>query len=82
MSVLTKKWQTTIRKEIRRFLGLQPHESLLCDVEGEKVTPRPLRGDILGLRGTVHTHDKLLGSAVVRKITRRNVAKKIIEGSE
>ena len=81
-SVMTTKWQTTIPKEIRKFLGLQPHDSLLYIVEGDKVTIRPLKGDILELRGTVHSEEKPLDFAAVRKVTKSRVAEKIVEGSE
>jgi AbrB family looped-hinge helix DNA binding protein len=42
LSVLTKKWQTTIPKEIRDFLKLKPNDKILYLIEGEKEFLKPV----------------------------------------
>ncbi len=57
-SVITRKGQTTIPKEIRTLLKLEPNDKLFYIVEGEKVVLKPLHGDILELRGSVPAKDQ------------------------
>lgn len=78
-SVITRKGQTTIPKEIRAFLKLEPHDRLFYIIEGEKVVLKPLRGDILELRGCVPAKDLPADFNKVIKKTRKKVAKKIAE---
>ena len=52
-SIITRKGQTTIPKEIRELLNLKPNDRLFYIVEGTKVFLKPLHGDILELRGSV-----------------------------
>ena len=79
-SVITRKGQTTIPKEIRTFLKLKPNDKLFYIVEGEKVVLKPLQGDILELRGSVPAKDQKLEFDKILEITRKKVAKKIVEG--
>ena len=79
-SVITRKGQTTIPKAIRTFLKLEPNDKLFYIVEDKKVVLKPLHGDILELRGSVQAKDQSTDFDKVLKITRKKVAKKIIEG--
>jgi len=79
VSVLTKKWQTTIPKEIRKFLKLEPSDRLLYLVEGEKVILKPLKGNILDLRGSVPPKEKPIDFRKLRKDTKKKIARKIVE---
>lgn len=79
-SVITRKGQTTIPKEIRTFLNLEPNDKLFYIIEGEKVVLKPLRGDILELRGSVPAKDQPADFDKILKTTRKKVAKKIVEG--
>jgi AbrB family looped-hinge helix DNA binding protein len=79
-SVITKKGQTTIPKEIRAFLKLGPNDKLFYIIEGEKVVLKPLRGDILELRGSVPAKEMPTDFNKVLKQTRKKVAKKIARG--
>jgi AbrB family looped-hinge helix DNA binding protein len=79
-SVITRKGQTTIPKEIRVFLNLEPNDKLFYIIEGEKVVLKPLRGDILELRGSVPAKDQPTDFDKILKTTRKKVAKKIVEG--
>ena len=78
-SVITRKGQTTIPKEIRTFLNLEPNDKLFYIIEGEKVVLKPLRGDILELRGSVPAKDQPADFDKILKTTRKKVAKKIVE---
>jgi AbrB family looped-hinge helix DNA binding protein len=78
-SIITRKGQTTIPKEIRAFLKLKPNDKLFYITEGEKVVIKPLRGDILELRGSVPAKERPTIFEEVLEITRKRVAKKIVE---
>jgi AbrB family looped-hinge helix DNA binding protein len=80
-SIITRKGQTTIPKAIRVFLKLEPNDKLFYIVEGEKVFLKPLRGDILELRGIVPAKDESANFDEILKTTRKKVAKKIVESS-
>ena len=69
VSVLTKKWQTTIPKEIRNFLRLEPNDKILYQVEGKRVILKPLKGNILDLRGSVTVKDKPIDFRKLRNQT-------------
>ena len=79
ISVLTKKWQTTIPKDIRKYLGLEPNDRILYLIEGEKVILKPMRGNILDLKGSVLSNEKPIDFNKIRKETKKRVAGKIIK---
>jgi len=80
VSIVTTKGQTTIPKAIRAFLKLEAKDKILYQVENDKVIMRPLKGDILDLRGSVKTEDKPVDFEKIRKVTRKRIASKIVEG--
>jgi AbrB family looped-hinge helix DNA binding protein len=79
VSVLTKKWQTTIPKDVRNFLGLKPNDRIFYLIEGERVVLKPLKGNILDLRGSVTTKEKPIDFKKLRDNTRKKVAQRIVE---
>ena len=81
MSVLTKKGQTTIPKDIRNFLNLAPNDKILYLMEGNKVVIKPLKGNILDLKGSIKTKDKPIDLKNLRSETKKRVARKIAEDS-
>ncbi|MDL1959758.1 MAG: type II toxin-antitoxin system PrlF family antitoxin [Deltaproteobacteria bacterium] len=81
ISVLTKKWQTTIPKDVRNLLKLEPSDKILYLIEGERVILKPLRGNILDLRGSVATKEKPIDFTKLRGDTKKKIARKIAEGS-
>ncbi len=81
MSSLTTKWQTTIPREVRNFLGLKPNDKILYLIEDEMVVIKPLKGNILDLRGSVGTRGKPVDFKKVRKTVKKKVARKIIESA-
>lgn len=80
VSILTTKGQTTIPKEIRAFLKIEAKDKILYQIENDKVIMRPLKGDILELRGRVKTKEKPIDFGKIRKETKKRIARKIIEG--
>ena len=81
VSILTTKGQTTIPKEIRAFLKLEAKDKILQQVENDKVIIRPLKGNILDLRGSVKTEEKPVDFQKIRKQTKKKVARKIVQGN-
>ena len=79
VSVLTSKGQTTIPKDVRNFLGLEPNDKIFYMVEGKRVILKPLKGNILDLRGSVATKDKPIDFKKLRDTTRKKVARKIVK---
>ena len=79
VSVLTRKWQTTIPKDVRDFLGLKPNDRIFYLIEGERVVLKPLKGNILDLRGSVATKEKPIDFKKLRDKTRKKVAQRIVE---
>lgn len=79
VSVLTSKWQTTIPKDVRKLLGLKPKDRIFYLIEGERVVLRPLKGNILDLRGSVSTKEKPIDFKKLRDNTRKKVARRIVE---
>jgi AbrB family looped-hinge helix DNA binding protein len=82
VSVLTRKWQTTIPKDIRNLLGLNPNDKILYLIEGKKVVLKPLKGNILDLRGSVATKEKPIDFKKLRDTTRKKVARRIVEEAQ
>lgn len=82
VSILTKKGQTTIPKDIRNLLKLKTNDKILYLVEGKKVILKPLKGSILDLRGSVATREKPVDFKKLRDDTRKKVARKIIEEAQ
>ena len=68
VSVITKKGQTTIPKDIRKILNLGPRDKILYIVEGDRVILKPLKGDILELRGSVAKKGKSTDFQKIRKL--------------
>jgi len=80
VSILTKKGQTTIPKDIRNFLNIEPNDKILYLMEGDKVTIKPLKGNILDLKGSVRTKDKPINFKKLRAETKKKIARKIVKG--
>ena len=79
ISSLTTKWQTTIPKEVRNLLGLKPNDKILYFIEGEKVILKPMKGNVLDLRGSVESREKPVDFEKVRESVKKRVARRIVE---
>lgn len=82
VSILTSKGQTTIPKDVRNLLNLKPKDKIFYLIDGEKVVIKPLRGNILSLRGSVATKKKPIDFKKLRDATRKKVARKIVEDAQ
>jgi antitoxin PrlF len=80
-SVITRKGQTTIPKEIRKLLNLKPNDKLFYIVEENKVILKPIHGNILELRGSITSKEPKVDFDKIRAITRKKISKKIVEGN-
>ena len=79
-SIITRKGQTTIPKEIRDFLNLKPNDKLFYIFEDSKVVLKPIHGDILQLRGSVPPKERPADFEKIRQETRKKIAQKVAEG--
>jgi AbrB family looped-hinge helix DNA binding protein len=70
-SVITRKVQTTIPKEIRRLFHLKLNDKIFYIIEGQKVILKPLHGDILELRGSVPSQIRPADFENILKTTRK-----------
>ena len=78
-STITSKGQTTIPKEIRDFLNLKPKDKIFYLIEDDKVILKPMRGDILELRGSVKPRKTPEDFEQIRRVVKRKVAKRLAE---
>ncbi len=77
-SILTKKGQTTIPKKIREFLGIKSRDKLLYLIEDNKVIIKPIRGNILELRGSITPKQEPENFNSIRSKMRKEIAQKAI----
>ncbi len=81
-STLTKKGQITIPKEIREELGLKEHDRVNFVKKGKEIIIKPIRGNILDLKGSVIPKNKPEDFEKVRMVTRKIVAKKVAKNEK
>lgn len=79
ISKLTERGQTTLPSQVRKALGLKPHDSIIYFIEEDRVVMKPLHGDILELRGRLKVKNKI-DFKTLREDTKEAVAKNIIKG--
>lgn len=79
-STITSKGQTTIPKKIRELLDIKANDRLLYHIEQGTVVLKPLRGDILELRGSVPAREQPEDFNAIRAATRKAVAGKLARG--
>ncbi|MBI1769869.1 MAG: AbrB/MazE/SpoVT family DNA-binding domain-containing protein [Bacteroidetes bacterium] len=72
-SSLTKKGQVTIPKEIRELLGLKEHDRVLFIHQGEKVVLKPLKGNLLDLKGSVVPKNYPEDFNIIRKKVKKEI---------
>ena len=82
VSILTRKGQTTIPKDVRNLLELKPNDKIFYMIDGEKVVIKALKGNILDLRGSVAAKKKPVDFKKLRDATRKKVARKIVEDAQ
>jgi len=74
ISTLTSKGQTTLPRQIREALGLRAHDRILYELADGKAVLRPLKGNVLGLRGSVRRRQYPEDLAATRRSVQRKVA--------
>lgn len=75
-SRLTSKGQTTIPLAVRKALELGPHDRLVYEIEDDKVTIRPMKGDIFQYKGSIEPKQRPEDFHEIRRITRDAVARR------
>jgi len=74
-SVITFKGQTTIPKEIRKYLKLKPQAKIVYVPDGGRVYLSPIEGTILDLKGMVkQAHQKPIDFHKLRDQLKQKVA--------
>ena len=73
-STLTSKGQTTLPRRIREALGLQARDRILYELADGKAVLRPLKGNVLALRGSVRPRQCPEDFAAARRSVQRKVA--------
>lgn len=80
LSILTSKGQTTIPKEIREFLRLEPNDKIVFIPDGRRVFLIPITGTILDLKGVVkHPAKRPIDFLKLREDVKEKVAEETIE---
>jgi AbrB family looped-hinge helix DNA binding protein len=75
-SRLTTKGQTTIPKEIRDHLGLEPGDRVLFLLKDGSVVVHPVKLSLLDLRGSVEPRQSPEDFDAVREQVRQKVARR------
>lgn len=78
ISKVTERGQTTLPSQVRKALGLKPHDSIIYIIEDDRVVIKPLRGDVLDLRGRLKVKKKIDFKSL-REDTKVAVANKIVK---
>jgi AbrB family looped-hinge helix DNA binding protein len=81
ISTLTKKGQVTIPKDIRNIMGIKEHDRVIFIKKDGDIILKHVKGDIFDLRGSLKARKEPEDFEKIRSITRKSVAKKIIEES-
>jgi AbrB family looped-hinge helix DNA binding protein len=75
-SVMTRKGQVTIPKEIRDRLGLRRGTKLLFLLRDEELSVRPVQGTILELKGSVKASHRPEDFVAIRETVKQAVARR------
>ena len=78
ISKVTERGQTTLPSQVRKALGLKPHDSIIYLIEDDRVVIIHLRGDVLELRGRLKVKKKIDFKSL-REDTKVAVANKIVK---
>lgn len=79
-SIITRKGQVTIPKEIRDHLKIKEGERVLFLLRGQEVHLRVLHGTILDLKNSVKPKKRPEDFDRVRQTVRRAVSRKVAAG--
>ena len=76
-SVITRKGQVTIPKEIRDHLNAKEGEKVAFFLRGDDVVLKVVRGNILSLKGSVKPRQRPEDMEAVRGLVKRSVSRKV-----
>ena len=76
-SIMTRKGQVTIPKEIRDRLGVKEGEKVLFVVRGNEIILKVVKGSILDLRGSVRPATRPEDFDKVRQSVKQTVARRV-----
>ena len=76
-SVITRKGQVTIPKEIREHLKAKEGEKVLFVMRGEEVVLKVVRGNVLDLRGSVRPTKRPADFNAIRRAVKRAVSSRV-----
>ena len=76
-SVITRKGQVTIPKEIRDHLKAKEGEKVAFFLRGDEVVLKVVRGNILSLKGSVKPRQRPEDMEAVRGLVKRSVSRKV-----
>ena len=76
-SVITRKGQVTIPKEIRDHLKAKEGEKVAFFLRGDDVVLKVVRGNILSLKGSVKPRQRPEDMEAVRGLVKRSVSRKV-----
>lgn len=76
-SVITRKGQVTIPKEIRQHLNAKEGEKVLFLLRGDEVVLKVVHGNVLDLKGSVKPSRRPEDFGAVRKGVKRAVASRV-----
>lgn len=77
-SIMTRKGQVTIPKEIRDRLGVKEGEKVLFVVRGDEIILKVVKGTILDLRGSVRPARRPEDFDKVRQSVKQTVARRVV----
>ena len=76
-SVITRKGQVTIPKEIRNYLKAKEGERVVFILRGDEVVLKVIRGNILDLKGSVKPTRRPEDFDAVRQSVKRSVSTRV-----
>ena len=76
-SVITRKGQVTIPKEIRDHLKAKEGERVAFFLRGDDIVLKLVRGNILSLKGSVKPKQRPEDIEAVRRSVQRSVSRKV-----
>jgi AbrB family looped-hinge helix DNA binding protein len=80
-ATVTGKGQITIPKEIRRIMGLHPHDRVSFELEGESVKIRRVSSKLMQGYGAITARKKPEEYQELRKAFEAGVAEELIQNS-
>ena len=75
-STITTKGQTTVPKEVRKFLGLGPRQKIVYKIEKSGVRIEPAGKSLMSMAGALASEQPMLSKEQERKIAQNALAQR------